>query len=333
MTNSALPPIPAAAVPRSWGIDVSKGWLDIMQLPEQRHWQVANDASGWAQLVTQADTADPAWIVLEASGDREIGLVVALDAAGRTPVVLNPLVSRRFAQSHGQLAKTDRGDATLLAQFGLERRPEPRPLPSELARDLAALIAVREDLVTQRVALTNRLETARPVARPHLETQIAALTAQVKVVDRELAALVASAPAWAATVAQLRSVPGIGALTATILAVGLPELGQVSAKQLAALVGVAPVADDSGVRHGTRTVRGGRRVVRRALYQAMFTIRRRDPILRRHFQQLIDRGKPYKVAMVACMRRLLGLLTAMVRTGCRWDQLNVHAKPNPRSDP
>jgi transposase len=318
---------------RSWGIDVSKGWLDIFQLPEQTHWQVANDATGWATLVAQAAAADPAWIVLEASGHLEVGVAVALDAVGRTPVILNPLVSRRFAQSHGQLAKTDRVDAALLARFGVERQPAPRPLPAELARDLGALLAVREDLVTQRAAAKTRLQQARAVVRPHLKRQIADLTTQIDTVAAELATLVASDPAWAAKVAQLATVPGIGLLTATLLAVSLPELGQATAKQLAALVGVAPVADDSGRRQGRRSIRGGRRPVRKALYQAVFTAVCnpwcRGSLLQRHYAQLTARGKPRKVALVACMRRLLGLLTAMVRTGCTWDQLQVHARGQP----
>lgn len=315
--------------PRSWGIDVSHAWLDVVQLPELTHWQVPNTPSGWTTLVAQAAAIAPAWIVLEASGQCEVGVAVALDAAGHPPVILNPLVSRRFAQSHGRVAKTDRVDATMLARFGVERRPTPRPLPSELARDLAALVAVRHGLVTQRAAAKNRLTPARPVVRPHLHTQIAALTAQITTVDAELAALVASEPSWAATVAQLTTVPGIGVLTATILAVGLPELGQATAKELAALVGVAPVADDSGQRHGRRAIGGGRARVRRALYQAMVTTRYRDPTLRRYFAHLRARGKPFKVAMVACIRRLLGLLTAMVRTGCTWDQLHVHHRLEP----
>jgi len=324
---------PGAGTPgrRSWGIDVSKGWLDVVQLPEHTHWQVANDAAGWATLVAQAAAADPAWIVLEASGGHEVGLAVALDAAGRTPVILNPLVSRRFAQSHGRLAKTDRVDAAMLARFGSERQPEPRPLPSEVARDLGALLAVREDLVTQRAAAKTRLQQARAVVRPHLKRQIAELTAQIDTVEAELAALVASDPAWAAKVAQLATVPGIGLLTATLLAVSLPELGQATAKQLAALAGVAPVADDSGLRQGRRAIRGGRRTVRRALYQAVFSAvfacRRRPSVLQAHYAQLTARGKPQKVALVACMRRLLGLLTAMVRTGGTWDDLQVHHRP------
>jgi len=312
----------------SWGIDVGKTWLDVAQGPAGPAWRVRNDPTGWAALVAQAAAADPAWIVLEASGALEVGVVVALDAVGRTPVILNPRVSRRFAQSHGRLAKTDRVDAAMLAQFGWERQPVPRPLPSDLARDLTALLRLRDDLVGQRTQTRNRLAVARPVVRSVLEGQQAALQTAIATVEQELAAVVARDPGWTALVTQLQTVPGIGALTATILAVELPELGTATAKQLAALVGVAPVARDSGQTRGRRAIQGGRRTVRKALYQAVFNAvcNRwcRGSLLQRHYAQLRARGKPMKVAIIACMRRLLGLLTAMVRTGCTWDQLEVH---------
>jgi transposase len=283
--------------------------------------------------VAQAADAEPAWIVLEASGAREVGVAVALDATGRTPVILNPRVSRRFAQSHGKLAKTDRVDAAMLARFGQERQPQPRPLPSDLAQDVTALLRLRDDLVGQRTQTSNRLELARPVARPILERQQAALQTAIATVEQELAALVARDPGWTATVTQLQTVPGIGALTATILAVELPELGTATAKQLAALVGVAPVVHDSGQTRGRRAIQGGRRTVRKALYQAVFNAvcNRwcRGSLLQRHYAHLRNRGKPMKVAIVACMRRLLGLLTAIVRTGCTWDQLQVHHRADP----
>jgi transposase len=319
-------------VTSSWGIDVSKAWLDVVQLPEQLHWRIPNDATGWTALIARAAVAEPRWIVLEASGGYEVGVTVALDAAGRTPVMLNPLVSRRFAQSHGRLAKTDRVDAALLARFGQERQPQPRPLPSELARDLAALLGLRDGWVAERAAAKAQLQQSRTVARGHLERHLAELSTRIGAVEADLSERVAGDPAWTARVVQLATVPGIGALTATVLAGGLPELGQATAKQVAALVGVAPVAAESGIRHGRRTIRGGRRQVRRALYQAVFTAvfnrRCRASVLRDHYAQLTARGKPRKVALVACMRRLLGLLTAMVRTGCSWDELTVHHQAN-----
>lgn len=322
-------PVPTPADPESpsWGIDVSKDWLDLAQWPDPRSWRVPNTSAGWAQLIDRATAEQPARIVLEATGGYQAELVVALDAAGFTPVVLNPLTARRFAQSHQYLAKTDRIDAQMLARFGAERRPVPRPIPSETARNLAALLAVRDDLVTSKVATMNRRHQAVAIVRPHLDRQLSAIMAEIAAVEAALAELVARDVAIAATVTCLLSVKGIGPLLATTIAVGLPELGTASHKELAALVGVAPFANDSGRRHGGRSIRGGRRTIRRALYQAVMTMLRWDPGMGASYRRLKARGKPHKVAMVACINRLLGLLNAMVRTGCRWEDLDVNQAP------
>lgn len=308
----------------SWGIDVSKGWLDLAQWPTQQAWRVRNDANGWAKLIGRLTKEPPARIVLEGSGGYETGVVLALDAAGHPPVVLNALVARRFAQSHGYLAKTDSVDALMLARFGAERRPTPRPIPSASARNLAALLAVRDDLVATRAATKNRLQQAAAIARPYLERQQAALNEEIAAVETDLARLIASDVELAATVTLLTSVKGIGSLVATTLAVGLPELGQVSHKEIAALVGVAPFANDSGRKRGMRSIRGGRAKLRRALYLAVLTMIRWDHGTRAFYDRLRERGKPAKVAIVACMNRLLGLLTVMLRTGLRWDELDVN---------
>lgn len=326
-TPTPVPDAPPTERP-IWGIDVSKTRLDIVSWPTMRHWQVANDATGWATLVTEATGANPAHVVLEATGAYEVGVVVALDAAGWTPAVLNPLTVRRYAQSHAHLAKTDRIDAAVLAQFGAERRPVPRAIPSELARDLAALLAERAALTAQLIAVRNRRQQARPCRWERLAAHEAWLDAQRTQLDADLAALVASDPAWQARIDLLTTVPGIGVLTATILAVQLPELGRISGRQAAALVGVAPVAHDSGQLRKPRRIRGGRRTVRQARYQAMLTAKRWNPVIRAHHAALLARGKPPKVATIACVRKLLGLLTAMLREGCSWHQLRA-AQPAP----
>lgn len=308
----------------NWGIDVSKERLDVAQWPDAHTWQVPNTADGWAHLIAHAEVAPPERIVLEASGAYELGLVLALDAAGHTPVVLNPVVARRFAQSLGQLAKTDQVDARMLARFGAERRPTPRPIPSETARNLAALLALRDDLVGARVAAANRRHQAAVMVRSHLDRHLADLADQIVAVEADLARLVAADVAIAATVTLLTSVKGFGRLLATTVAVGVPELGTATGKQLAALVGVAPFANDSGKRRGVRAIRGGRRPVRRALYQATMTMIRWDPGTRSVYYHLRARGKPHKVAMVACMNRLVRLLNVMVRDSVRWDQLAVN---------
>lgn len=311
----------------SWGIDISKERLDIASWPATISWQVRNDASGWTTLIDRATREQPERIVLEASGGYETGVVLALDAAGFTPVVLNPTVARRFAQSHGHLAKTDRIDAGILARFGAERQPDPRPIPSETMRKLAALLALRNDFVSIRSGIQNRRHQAETIVRSYLDHQHAELSTQINEIEADLAALVRSDLAITATVTLLMTVKGIGRLLATTLAVGVPELGLATHKELAALVGVAPFANDSGKRRGHRSIRGGRRTVRRALYQAVLTMITWDPHMRAYYQRLRANQKPPKVAMVACMNKLIGLLNAMVRTGCRWEELDFNQPP------
>lgn len=308
----------------NWGIDVSKQWLDVAVWPENRTWRCANTPAGWEQLIAQATEQRPARIVLEATGGYQTDAVVALDAAGFTPVILNPLTARRFAQSHQRLAKTDRIDALMLARFGAERHPTPQPISTETMRNLVALLALRTDLVTMRVSTKNRLHQAVDVVRPHLEQQLAALTERITSVEDDLARLVVSDLAMTATVTRLMTVTGVGRLLATTFAVSLPELGTVSSREVAALVGVAPFANDSGQRHGARSIRGGRSVVRRALYQAVTSMRQWDPGTAAYYTRLKQRGKPHKVAMVACMNRLLRLLTVMLKSKCDWHELKVN---------
>jgi transposase len=273
--------------------------------------------------VARLQTAPPTLIVLEASGRYELGVVTALDLAGLTPVVANPVSTRRFAQSVGRRAKTDRLDALLLATYGERMRPTPRPIPEATARGLQELLARHRQLTKMLVEEQNRRHQASALLRPSLEAHIAWLAGERDAVDRLLASLVASDPDWQARVTVLDSVPGIGALTATILAAELPELGHVSAKALAALVGVAPYAVESGQQRGRRQISGGRRRVRHALYEAVTTTIRWDRSLGAHYAHLRSQGKGHKVAMVACMRRLLGILNAMIRDGLTWQQTQV----------
>lgn len=305
------------------GIDVSKERLDLVSLPDRTHWQVPNEAVGWEQLCTELATAPPSLIVLEASGRYELGVVVALDAAGMTPVVMNPLAIRRFAQSMGKRAKNDRLDAELLARYAEQVRPVPRPIPAETARDLRDLLARRQQLTDELVMEKNRLHQATPLVRPSIERLLAVLEEELDGIDQLLAAVVASDPAWQARVDQLDTVPGIAPLSATRLAAWLPELGQLTGRELAALAGVAPADHDSGRVRGRRQIGAGRAPVRLTLYQIVLTMMVREPTMRAHYAQLVARGKPPKVALVACMRRLLGLLNAMVRDGLTWQQTSV----------
>lgn len=279
------------------GIDVAKGWLDVVVLPAGTATRVDNDPEGWATLCAQLQGLGPTLIVLEATGKYEVGVVVALDAVGLTPVVANPLATRRFAQSLGRRAKTDRGDALLLARH----------------RQLTKMLVEEK----------NRRQQADPRLHPGIAGHIAWLEAARTAIDHQLASVVASDPDWQRRVTQLDTVPGIAPFTATAIAVGLPELGRVTAKQVAALAGVAPFAVESGVRRGQRHIGGGRRDVRQALYQAMTTMIRCDAVMGAHYQQLRAAGKAHKQAMIACVRRLLGILTAMIRDGLTWQETEV----------
>lgn len=306
------------------GIDVAKAWLDVAHRPSGRFWQVENSEEGWQQLVTELQAAGSSvLIVLEATGGYEAGVVVALDAAGLTPVVVNPVSTRRFAQSLGKRAKTDRIDAIMLAEYAERMRPTPRPIPGETARTLQDLLARRRQLTKLLVEEKNHLKHASRLVRPQVIALIAMLKAQRKEIDQLLASTVASDPSWQARVEQLDTVPGFGAFTATLLAVSLAELGRCSGKEAAALVGVAPHPRESGQVRGQRHISAGRGPVRHVLYEAVTTTIRRDPAIRAHFEQLRNRGKTHKQAMVACMRRLLGIITAMVRDGLTWQQTKV----------
>jgi transposase len=310
--------------PVRWlGIDVSKHQLDLLSFPDRTQWQVPNDAAGWTQLCTELAAQPPTLIVLEATGRYEVGVVVALDAAGMTPVVMNPLAIRRFAQSLGRRAKNDRLDAELLARYAEQMRPVPRPIPAQTARDLRELLARRQQLTEELVMEKNRLHQATALVRPSILRLLAVLEDELAGMDALLAAVVAGDPAWQQRVEQLDTVPGIAPLSATRLAVGLPELGQLTGRELAALAGVAPFTRESGRFRGARQIAGGRAPVRQTLYQVLITTIRCDPVFRAHYAQLRERGKPHKVALVACMRRLLGILNAMVREGLTWPQTAV----------
>src|SRR5215218_7439733 len=283
------------------GIDVAKGWLDVVARPDGATWRVANDPDGWAELCARFAAAPPTLIVVEASGGYELGLVTALDLVGLTPVVANPLSIRRFAQSLGKRAKTDRLDAAVLAEYGERVRPEPRPVPTETARQLQEVIARHRQLTKMLVEEKNRRQQVTALVLPSVDAHIAWLEQQRAEVDRLLESVVARDPTWQERVRVLDSVPGIGALTATILAVGMPELGACSGSAAAALLGV----------------------VRHAFYEAVMSTVRWDPVIGTHYRQLRDAGKPHKVALIACMRRLLGILNAMLRGGLTWQETDV----------
>ena len=306
------------------GIDVSKGWLDLAERPSGRTWRIPNTEEGWAELVTEVTAAPGSvLVVLEATGGYEVGVVVALDRAGQTPVVANPISTRRFAQSLGKRGKTDRLDAAMLAEYAERMQPTPRPIPAETARTLQELLTRRRQLTKLHTQETNRSKGASALIQPQVTQLLAMLKAQRKEIDTLLASSVASDPSWQERVDQLDTVPGLGVYMATLVAVGIPELGACTAKEVAALVGVAPHPRESGQVRGPRRISAGRGPIRHALFEAMLSTRRCDPTFAAHYAQLRARGKSYKQATIACIRRLLGILTAMVRDHLTWEETKV----------
>ena len=301
------------------GIDVAKAQLDVAVQPTGTTWTVARARGGLRRLPGQLEALRPTRIVLEASGGYERAVVAALSAAGLPVVVVNPRQTRDFARAHGILAKTDRLDARVLARFAAAVRPPRRPQPSAAVQDLQLLSRRRRQLVADRAAEQQRRRHDRAHLDLGCDPLAAALTAALAQVDRQLAALVQAEPARRARAAWLQSIPGIGPVAATVLLAEVPELGTCSRQQVAALVGVAPCNRDSGAWRGRRSCWGGRAQVRAALSMAALTATRVNPTLRACYQRLIAAGKPPKVALVACMRKLLVLCNALCKYQTTWD--------------
>jgi transposase len=301
------------------GIDVSKATLDVALRPAAvPAWQVPNEAAGIARLLEQLVPHAPTLIVLEATGGYETAVVAALALAGWPVAVVNPRQVRDFAKALGVLAKTDALDATVLAAFADRVRPLPRPLPDDAQADLHALVARRRQLVEMRTAELNRIATARRTLHASLREHITWLERRIKDTDQDIARLIEASPLWRTRDQWLQSTPGIGPQTSARLLVSLPELGRLSGREIAALVGVAPLNRDSGTRRGPRTTWGGRAPVRATLYMATLVATRHNPIIRTFYRRLRAAGKPPKVAIVAAMRKLLTILNAMLKHQTAW---------------
>jgi transposase len=301
------------------GVDVSKARLDVAVTGSDETWSVSNASDGIAQLVDRLREIQPELVVMEATGGFEIPAAAALAAAEIPIVIANPRQVRDFAKSTGQLAKTDALDAQMIALFAERVRPQVRPLPDEDARILDAIVGRRRQIIGMITAEKNRLGPALPAVHKSIEQNIHWLERQLERVDSDLDARIRKSPVWQAKHNLLRDVPGVGPNLARTLIAELPELGRLSNKQIAALVGVAPLARDSGLFRGKRRVWGGRAPVRSALYMSILSATKWNPVIRVFYQRLRDNGKPPKVAMVACMRKLLTILNAMVRDGQEWD--------------
>jgi transposase len=300
------------------GLDVAKARLDIAVRPSGEQWASATDAVSLEDLVGRLHARQPELTVLEATGGREGATVAALAAAGLPVAVVNPRQVRDFARAIGQLAKTDALDAQLLAHFAQVIHPTPRPLPDVQAQEWAALLARRRQLIQMQTAERQRLDTALAAVRPHIRRHLAWLEAELADLDCTLSRRAQASPVWREREQLLRSVPGIGPTTALTLLAELPELGQLDRKALAALVGVAPLSCESGAWRGRRSVWGGRARVRTVLYMAALVASRHNPTIAAFYARLCRAGKPKKVALVACMHKLLTILNALVRQGTPW---------------
>jgi len=300
------------------GIDVAKDRLDVAQRPGTEAWSVSNDNRGIADLVARLKTLRPALAVLEATGGIELPLVGALAAVGLPVVVVNPRQTREFARATGRLAKTDAIDAQVLARFAEAVRPALRPLPDAATRQLTGLVTRRRQVIEMLTAEKNRLRTAAPAVRDHIKEHILWLERSLSDLDSELGQAIRSSDIWRTQDDLLQSAPGVGPVLSTTLLAELPELGSLNRKEIAALVGVAPLNRDSGTLRGRRTVWGGRSQVRAALYMAALVATRFNPVIRAFYQRLQTAGKPKKVALTACMRKLLTILNAMMRHQAPW---------------
>jgi transposase len=304
------------------GIDVAKQELVMACGSGGEISTVRNDDDGVRTLVHQLRALTPEVVVLEATGGYEWLVAAALAAAQLPVTVVNPRQVRDFAKATGQLAKTDRIDARILALFGERVRPPVRPLPDEATRTLESVLTRRRQLVEMRTAERNRLAQLvghgqRPV-KQSLKKHIAYLDRELAMTDTELERLIRESPVWRERDALLQSVPGIGPIVARTLLGALPELGQLNRRAIAKLVGVAPLNRDSGTWRGHRTIHSGRAAVRGVVYMAALVGTRCNPVLRAFYQRLLAVGKPKKVALIACMRKLLTILNHMLRTGQRW---------------
>jgi transposase len=299
-------------------MDVAKAHLDIALRPTGERWAVTNDETGIAALVVRLQAVQPMLMVLEATGGYHRAVVAAPAAAALPLVVVNPRQVRDFAKATGPLAKTDVLDARAVAHFAAAVRPAPRPLPDAQTEELRALLARRRQLIAMRTAEQNRLEHAPRRLRAAIEARIAWLEQRVAALDDDLDTTLRAGPVWRECETLDRSVPGLGPVCARTLVLDLPEVGTLSRQRLAALVGVAPFKRDSGTLRGPRTTWGGRAPVRATLYMSTLVAVRYNPVLGRFDARLRPAGKAAKVALTACMRKLLTILNAMVKHQKPW---------------
>ncbi len=301
------------------GIDVSKDSLEIAVRPTGETWNCTQSSDDLEALAERVAEIGPALVVLEATGGLEMPIAAELNVVGVPVAIVNPRHVRDFAKAIGKLAKTDAIDALVLARFAEAVQPEARPLPDAKAQELKALLARRRQLIVMITGEKNRLHQARITkVSTSIRRTITLLKKQLKSIDTDLDRMIRSSESWRAKEDLLRSVPGVGKILALTLITELPELGELNRKQIAALVGVAPLNRDSGTFRGTRRIWGGRAAVRTCLYMATLTAAHHNPVIRECYRRLLSRGKPKKVALTACMRKLLVTLNVMIRDHQTW---------------
>ena len=300
------------------GIDIGKTWLDVAIYGKEEVLRVRNDAEGIAQLMEKLAEWNPQLIVMEASGGYEREVKDAMKSAGYRVSVVNPTRVRALAKATGKLAKTDRIDAHLIAEYAFRIRPEPQEIKEEAEMRLAALVSRREQLVNMRSAEQNRLDTIHSSMKADVREHIEWISIQVKTIEEEMKQLGDSISAWKEQAKRLETIPGVGYITAITIIAEMPELGQLNRQKIAALAGLAPFNRDSGQKRGKRRIFGGRSGIRRVLYMACLSAIKCNGMIRQTYNHLLSKGKMFKVAITACMRKMLTIINAMIRDQVDW---------------
>lgn len=296
------------------GIDVSQNQLDVHVLPKAVHFTCPYDANGVASLVSRLQEEHPTVIIMEATGGYEITLAAELGAAGLPVAIVNPRQVRDFARGIGKLAKTDKIDAFVLARFGETNRPEPQAMPTDEQKQIKELVTRRRQLVGLRASEKNRRHSARTMrVRQSIDTIIITLDRELAEIDRDIDGLIRNSPLWREEEKLLKTFKGVGPVVSRVVLAKLPELGKLNRQEIACLVGLAPLNRDSGKMRGKRMISGGRKDVRDALYMAAVSAIQHNNVIKPFYERLTKAGKLYKVAMTACMRKILLILNAMVR--------------------
>ena len=306
---------------------MSAAHLDVGVRPSGEVKRYANDTRGIATIMDEIVPLGPSGVVLEATGGFEMPIAGELELVGLPVSLVNPRQVRSFARATGKLAKTDAIDALLLAQFAEAVKPPVRPLPDEETRELRALVDRRRQLLEMLTSERNRLRPASKRVGRLIQEHILWLKQQIDDLDKDIGELIRSSPIWRAQEDLLRSVPGVGRVLSCTLLTHLPELGSLNRGQVAALVGVAPLNRDSGAFRGKRSVWGERTAIRSALYMAALVASQHNPVIKAFYHRLRAAGKPAKVALTACMRKLLLILNSMLKRGTQWGPPHMHTAP------